>query len=112
MTLALYGKSRKRQGGLLLAALLAVIAATIGGLMLIGTAFAHIANYTATAQCNRNWVANANYSQGGTLNNADDRRLIILHGITVDGQSYAASWSSGAGNFTGQWGTSSSGPKG
>ena len=41
MTLALYGKSRKRRGSLLLAALLAVIAASIGGLAIVSSAFAH-----------------------------------------------------------------------
>ena len=51
MTLALYGKSRKRRGGLLLAALLAVIAATIGGLALVGTAFAHTPHLSGQATC-------------------------------------------------------------
>ncbi len=41
MTLALYGKSRRRQGALITAALLAVIIATIGALSAITSAFAH-----------------------------------------------------------------------
>ncbi|HXU24552.1 MAG TPA: hypothetical protein VN697_11030, partial [Tepidiformaceae bacterium] len=44
MTLALHGKSRKRQGGLLLAALLALIAATLGGLALFSSALAGTPN--------------------------------------------------------------------
>ncbi|GIW14683.1 MAG: hypothetical protein KatS3mg063_0536 [Tepidiforma sp.] len=41
MTLALYGKSRRRKGALLTAALLAVIVATVGALGAITSAFAH-----------------------------------------------------------------------
>ena len=62
MTLALHGKSRKRQGGLLLAALLALIAATLGGVALFGgtpatakgiqfAAHTSIENITLTATC-------------------------------------------------------------
>lgn len=54
MTLALYGKSRKRQGSLLLAALLAIIAASVGGLAIIGSAFAHDTTVSGTATCNTN----------------------------------------------------------
>ena len=58
MTLALYGKSRKRQGSLLLAALLAIIAASVGGLAIIGSAFAHhlvIDTQLPTCQNNQSW---------------------------------------------------------
>src|SRR6185312_8043636 len=62
MTLALHGKSRKRQGGLLLAALLALIAATLGGLALFSStpagaaptqfaAHTSIQNITSTSTC-------------------------------------------------------------
>src|SRR6185437_5645041 len=79
MTLALYGKSRKRQGGLLLAALLAVIAATIGGLMLIGTAFAHDALVTGTTTCN------ADGTWSVTWKVANDYALVAtVHNPTVD----------------------------
>lgn len=84
MTLALYGKSRKRQGSLLLAALLAVIAATIGGLALIGTAFAHNSIYTPTVQCDGSWTASAIYTNG-LSSNIGDRRLVVLHNFSVNG---------------------------
>lgn len=52
MTLALYGKSRRRQGSLLLAAFLAIIAASVGGLALITSAFAHhLENTIKTPTC-------------------------------------------------------------
>ena len=51
MTLALYGKSRRRKGALLAAALLAVLIATIGALGAITSAFAHEATISGTAKC-------------------------------------------------------------
>ncbi len=51
MTLALYGKSRRRQGALITAALLAVIIATVGALSAITSAFAHSASVSGTAKC-------------------------------------------------------------
>ena len=48
MTLALYGKSRRRQGGLLLAGFVALMIAVIGGVASIDSAFAHNRNASAT----------------------------------------------------------------
>ena len=84
MTLALYGKSRKRRGSLLLAALLAVLAATVGGLAVISSAFAHMAEYSTTATCNGDWSASAQYSAGGT-GSEGDRRLILIDNVVVNG---------------------------
>ena len=86
MTLALYGKSRKRRGGLLLAALLAVIAATIGGLAVIGSAFAHNASYDASSQCDASWTAIGRYLNGSGTGTSD-RRLVVLHSFKVNGSS-------------------------
>ncbi len=76
MTLALYGKSRKRQGGLLLAALLAIIGAAVGGLMLIGTAFAHANAVSGVATCQSDgtysikWTITNDYNATETVNKA------------------------------------------
>lgn len=59
MTLALYGKSRRRQGALITAALLAVIIASIGALSVITSAFAHNAGVTGSAVCEQGgWKVN------------------------------------------------------
>ena len=41
MTLALYGKTKRRQSGLMLAALMAILFAALGGVAVISSAFAH-----------------------------------------------------------------------
>ena len=46
MTLALYGKTKRRQGGLLLAALMAILFATLGGVATLQSAFADAGNPT------------------------------------------------------------------
>ncbi|MBE0610756.1 MAG: DUF11 domain-containing protein [Dehalococcoidia bacterium] len=51
MTLALYGKSRRRQGGLLSLGLLAVLIAMIAGVATYGAAFAHDASVKGKATC-------------------------------------------------------------
>ncbi|MGB4862136.1 MAG: hypothetical protein WBO97_06730, partial [Tepidiformaceae bacterium] len=66
MTLALYGKSRKRQGGLLFTAFMAIMVAAIAGVALIGTAFAHhlvISSKLPTCKNNSAW--NLVVSEGG-----------------------------------------------
>ncbi len=96
MTLALYGKSRKRQGSLLLAALLAIVAASIGGLALISTAFAHNTAYTKSATCT-GWTAKMVYANGGGEGaNSSDRRLILIQDVQLNGTAYAPSWSNSA----------------
>lgn len=66
MTLALYGKSRKRQGSLLLAAFLAIIAASVGGLAIISSAFAHhLVLTTQLPTCQNNSAWNLVVSEGG-----------------------------------------------
>ena len=85
MTLALYGKSRKRRGALLLTAFLAVLAATLGGLALIGTAFAHTAVVTGIATCN----ADGTWNIAWTVNNDETSGratygTVALSNISVD----------------------------
>ncbi len=80
MTLALYGKSRKRRGGLLLAALLAVIAATIGGLAVVGVAFAHTAATQLTCT-----AAQVNFTQFAISGNHNGGHNTPHVDLTVDG---------------------------
>lgn len=89
MTLALYGKSRKRQGSLLLAALLSILAAAAGSLLFIGSAFAHHPQYDAQRYCTGNWRAEADYVGGGS------QKLLVFTNLRVNGEDYATSWSSG-----------------
>lgn len=51
MTLALYGKSRRRQGWLLVAAIMAVFAGLLAGAASISSAFAHTATIKGKATC-------------------------------------------------------------
>lgn len=96
MTLALYGKSRKRQGSLLLAALLAIVAASIGGLALIGTAFAHASTITGTTTCNSadgtwtvTWKVDNDYGLVATIDDPSVNNGATLVGI-ADGTTIAA----------------------
>ncbi|WBL37446.1 hypothetical protein O0235_07680 [Tepidiforma flava] len=88
MTLALYGKSRRRQGALITAALLAVIIASIGALSIITGAFAHHNTYSTNATCS-GWTATANYVGGSS------KVLVVMDNVVIGGQSYQGSWSSG-----------------
>jgi hypothetical protein len=104
MTLALYGKSRRRQGALITLALLAVIIAAVGALSAITVAFAHHAEYEARGTCT-NWRAHAGY-EGGT-----GTRLVIIENVTIGGHSYVEGWSSGFSTGTGTqalWGSGTS----
>ncbi|MCC6961078.1 MAG: hypothetical protein IT301_14620, partial [Dehalococcoidia bacterium] len=80
MTLALYGKSRKRQGSLLLAALLAIIAASVGGLAIIGSAFAHHATITGVATC----AENGTYTVVWTVNNSQTDKVMWVDSQSTD----------------------------
>src|SRR5689334_16830848 len=65
MTLALYGKSRKRQGGLALAALIAVMMAALAGLATLTSVFAHHLVLTQQAPtCGNNLAWNLVVSEG------------------------------------------------
>ena len=55
MTLALYGKSRERQGGLIFSAFMAIMVAAIGGVAVISTAFAHHNDWEKSRQCDDSW---------------------------------------------------------
>jgi hypothetical protein len=88
LTLALYGKSRRRQGALLGAALLAIIVATIGGLSIMTSAFAHHNEYCTSGTCD-GWRATANYKGGNS------KTLVIMDNVKIGGQDYQPSWSSG-----------------
>ncbi|GIW17957.1 MAG: hypothetical protein KatS3mg064_1114 [Tepidiforma sp.] len=88
MTLALYGKSRRRKGALLTAALLAVIVATVGALGAITSAFAHHTEYAKSGTCD-GWTAHAGYVGGS------GKRLVIIENVTIGGTNYQASWSTG-----------------
>ncbi|MBE0609510.1 MAG: hypothetical protein IH609_09030 [Dehalococcoidia bacterium] len=88
MTLALYGKSRQRQGGLLLLGLLAVLVAMLAGVATITSAFAHSTSYSSTRQCDESWSATGTY-HGGT-----QERLIVLSDVVVNGDAFATTgWS-------------------
>ncbi len=105
MTLALYGKSRKRQGGLLLAALLAIIGAAVGGLMLIGTAFAHDAGANPKTTCNADgsWVVDWQlFNDWGTT--ATITKLTISAGVNTP-STLPTSIPPAAGNFVPPFGT-------
>lgn len=89
MTLALYGKSRRRQGSLLLAAFLAIIVASVGGLAIISTAFAHHNQLAADRQCDEGWTGSGDYVGGST------RKLVVISDVIVNGANYQTTWSSG-----------------
>ena len=88
MTLALYGKSRKRQGSLMLAALLSILAATVAGVALVSTAFAHHNTYTASRACGDVWSSTATYVGGGDL------RMIVVSDVVINGAPFDSSWES------------------
>lgn len=93
MTLALYGKSRKRKGGLAIAGLLAVAGAIGAAMLFVSVAFAHHNTYTASATC-EGWKAEANYVGG------DSRRLLLIQDVKINGQAYDTSWSTDADDST------------
>jgi fimbrial isopeptide formation D2 family protein len=99
MTLALYGKSRKRQGSLLLAALLAILAASVGGLAIISSAFAHNANTSASSTCNGDWSSRLWYENGGS-SDPGDLRLVLIRDVKVNNAAYSPTWASGVGDGT------------
>jgi hypothetical protein len=95
MSLAYFGKSKKRRSYLAAGGLAAGIAAVVASLlMMIGTAFAHEAHYTATVDCEGNWTALAEYSGG------QDTRLIVLEGVTINGVAITAGQLNAAAGFT------------
>lgn len=79
MTLALYGKSRRRQGSLLLAAFLAIIAASVGGLALIGTALAHHATVTGRATCNDDGT----WKIAWNVANSEDNKYMFITAVST-----------------------------
>ncbi|MGE0601783.1 MAG: hypothetical protein AB7J35_19820 [Dehalococcoidia bacterium] len=97
MTLALYGKSRKRRAGLLFTAFMAIMVAAIGGVSLITSAFAHTISSSSSSQCNGDWTSRLWYSQGG--NGESDLRLVLLTDVKVNNTGYSTSWASGIGNL-------------
>ncbi|MEZ4494546.1 MAG: hypothetical protein R3C29_14695 [Dehalococcoidia bacterium] len=88
MTLALYGKSRKRQAGLAGVGLLAAVLAAVAALWAITSAFAHHAEYDASAQCDDSWHSTAKYVGG------QETRLILIRNVKVNGVAYDPSWTS------------------
>lgn len=86
MTLALYGKSKRRQSVLLAAALFAVVIATIGALGAATIAFAHHNTYTASRQCDGSWTAKSTYVGG------NNRKLVLIKDVVINGAAYQASW--------------------
>ncbi|MBK7329337.1 MAG: hypothetical protein IPI85_09715 [Dehalococcoidia bacterium] len=72
MTLALYGKSRKRQGGLIFSAFMAIMVAAIGGVAMIGTALAHHATITGTVTCQ----ANGSYTVNWKVENSQSDKVM------------------------------------
>ena len=97
MTLALYGKSRKRQSGLIFAAFMAIIVASVGGLSVITSAFAHTISASASAQCDDSWSSRLWYSQGGS--GTSDLRLVLVSNVNVNGTAYDPAWASGINNL-------------
>ncbi len=97
MTLALYGKSRKRKAGLVGTALLAVVFATVAALWVVTLAFAHHLNYTITTPTceNQDWKVEVTT---GTWDNWREAVVTITDGSTPDFEP-AADWNSGAGPF-------------
>jgi hypothetical protein len=88
VTLAYTNKPLRRKGLLLMLALFAVIGATIGGLAVVRTAFAHHNSYTAEVECDLSWSALGRYD-GGT-----GERIIGVNNVQVNGVAYDSSWSS------------------
>ena len=94
MTLALYGKSKGRQATLVVAALFAILVASVGGLWVAQRVLAHHPTYTVSAQCDGDWDADATYAGGGAT------RMIVISNVVVNGAAYSPSWSSGADSDT------------
>ena len=81
MTLALYGKSRRRQGGLILAALLAILVATVGGLSVITSAFAHHATVTGKATCA---ATDGTFTVNWEVENSQADKWMHIDSVSVD----------------------------
>ena len=97
MTLALYGKSRKRRGTLLLAALLAIVGSAVGAMLFVGSRSHTTLNYAATAQCDGDPTAHAFYDVMAAARPARATSAwLVLHGFKVN----ASSTPTGAGGRT------------
>ncbi len=79
MTLALYGKSRKRQGWLLFAAVLAVLAAMAASVAGINSAFAHTADVKGKATCE----SDGTYSIAWEIK-SDNNKYMFLDSVSTD----------------------------
>jgi hypothetical protein len=79
MTLALYGKSRQRQGGLLLLGVLAVLVAMLAGVATFTSAFAHTATVTGKATCE----ADGTYSIAWDIK-SDNSKYMFLDSVSTD----------------------------
>lgn len=80
MTLALYGKSRRRQGGLLLAGVVAVLVAMLAGVATFTDAFAHSASISKSVTC-----ANDTWSVDWKLTGDYPSKRLVIHSWSVTG---------------------------
>lgn len=79
LTLALYGKSRRRQGWLLFAALLAVLTAMVASVAGLNSAFAHTASVKGSATCE----SDGSYSIAWEIK-SDNNKYMFLDSVSTD----------------------------
>ncbi len=99
MTLALYGKSKKRQGGLLFTAFMAIMVAAIAGVALIGTAFAHhLESSVKTPTCqDQSWNVNV---VEGSWSSYREAVLTVTDGTTPVAMRFTPFLDNGGSNST------------